>query len=207
MIRFKTVKKAAEAEKTIERSRFIGHVKPVGSKAEAEAFITEIRALYRDATHNVPAYIVGDKSELQWASDDGEPSGTSGAPMLQMMVREGITNIVIVVTRYFGGIKLGPGGLVRAYTSVAKLVIEKAGICEAKEMARFSARMDYTYYGKLQNMAAAGDFRITDVCFDDCVNATLLTDLEKSDDIKKSIAELTGGSCTFSTIGIVLDYK
>lgn len=116
---YKTIAKEAEATQIIERSRFIAHVKPVETREEAENFITEIKAKYRDATHNVPAMVIGDKLQIQWASDDGEPQGTSGAPMVQMLVKEGITNIVVVVTRYFGGIKLGTGGLVRAYTSSA----------------------------------------------------------------------------------------
>ena len=109
MVNYKTVAEEASAEQIIEKSKFIGYIRSVESRDEAEAFIKEIRTMHKNATHNVPAYIIGEKSQLQWASDDGEPSGTSGAPMLHLLAGEGITSVVIVVTRYFGGIKLGTG--------------------------------------------------------------------------------------------------
>ena len=151
---YKTVRKQAEAVQVIDKSRFIAHVFPVESREEADAFLAEIREKYKDATHNVPAMVIGDKSQIQWASDDGEPQGTSGAPMVQMMVKEGLTNLIVVVTRYFGGIKLGTGGLVRAYTSSAKLGLEAAGVCSVREMEELTVKIDYPYLAKIQNMAS-----------------------------------------------------
>ena len=151
---YKTVRKQADAVQVIDKSRFIAHVCPVESREEADAFLAEIREKYKDATHNVPAMVIGDKSQIQWASDDGEPQGTSGAPMVQMMVKEGLTNLIVVVTRYFGGIKLGTGGLVRAYTSSAKLGLEAAGVCSVREMAELTVKIDYPYLAKIQNMAS-----------------------------------------------------
>lgn len=151
---YKTVRKQAEAVQVIDKSRFIAHVFPVESREEADAFLAEIREKYKDATHNVPAMVIGDKSQIQWASDDGEPQGTSGAPMVQMMVKEGLTNLIVVVTRYFGGIKLGTGGLARAYTSSAKLALEAAGVCSVREMAELTVKIDYPYLAKIQNMAS-----------------------------------------------------
>ena len=151
---YKTVRKQAEAVQVIDKSRFIAHVFPVESREEADAFLAEIREKYKDATHNVPAMVIGDKSQIQWASDDGEPQGTSGAPMVQMMVKEGLTNLIVVVTRYFGGVKLGTGGLVRAYTSSAKLGLEAAGVCSVREMAELTVKIDYPYLAKIQNMAS-----------------------------------------------------
>ena len=151
---YKTVRKQAEAVQVIDKSRFIAHVFPVESREEADAFLAEIREKYKDATHNVPAMVIGDKSQIQWASDDGEPQGTSGAPMVQMMVKEGLTNLIVVVTRYFGGIKLGTGGLARAYTSSAKLGLEAAGVCSVREMAELTVKIDYPYLAKIQNMAS-----------------------------------------------------
>lgn len=151
---YKTVRKQAEAVQVIDKSRFIAHVCPVESREEADAFLAEIREKYKDATHNVPAMVIGDKSQIQWASDDGEPQGTSGAPMVQMMVKEGLTNLIVVVTRYFGGIKLGTGGLVRAYTSSAKLGLEAAGVCSVREMAELTVKIDYPYLAKIQNMVS-----------------------------------------------------
>ena len=154
MVYYKTAAKYGEVEQTIEKSRFIGYIKPVQNREEAEAFIAEIRALHRSATHNVPAYVIGEKSEMQWASDDKEPSGTAGAPILHLLNGEGITNVAVVVTRYFGGIKLGTGGLVRAYTSSAKLGLEAAGVCSVREMAELTVKIDYPYLAKIQNMAS-----------------------------------------------------
>ncbi len=151
---YKTVRKQAEAVQVIEKSRFIAHVCPVESREEADVFLAEIREKYKDATHNVPAMVIGDKSQIQWASDDGEPQGTSGTPMVQMMVKEDLTNLIVVVTRYFGGIKLGTGGLVRAYTSSAKLGLEAAGICSVRELAELTVKIDYPHLAKIQNMAS-----------------------------------------------------
>lgn len=193
MIRYSTIQKEGQAELIIEKSRFIGYVKPVESREEADAFIKEIRARHRDATHNVPAFVIGEKFQQQWASDDGEPQGTSGVPMLQMMVKEGITNVVVVVTRYFGGIKLGTGGLVRAYTNTAKAALEDAGIHQVKDQTVIVASMDYTYLGKLQNVEKDGYFTIADTAFTDVITVTLHSEPEDADRVKGFLSELTGG--------------
>ena len=193
MIRYSTVRGEGSAELVIEKSRFIGHVKPVETREEADAFIREIKASYRDATHNVPAFVIGEKFQQQWASDDGEPQGTSGVPMLQMMVKEGITNVVVVVTRYFGGIKLGTGGLVRAYTNTAKAALEDAGIRQVKDRTVITASMDYTYLGKLQNAEKDGYFEIADTAFTDVITVTLHSEPEDAGRVKAFLSELTGG--------------
>lgn len=194
MILYNTIIKRASAEQIIEKSRFIAYACPVESKEEADAFIAEIRAKHKDATHNVPAVAVGDKFQIQWASDDGEPQGTSGAPMVQMLVKEGITNIAVVVTRYFGGIKLGTGGLVRAYTSSAKLAIQAAGICAVKDMVIMKVKLDYTYLSKLQNLSQSGEFNIGDLVYEDMVTALLSTEPEKKQDLIAVIQNVTGGT-------------
>ncbi|MBQ4576593.1 MAG: YigZ family protein [Firmicutes bacterium] len=193
MIRYSTIQKEGQAELIIEKSRFIGYVKPVESREEADAFIKEIRARHRDATHNVPAFVIGEKFQQQWASDDGEPQGTSGVPMLQMMVKEGITNVVVVVTRYFGGIKLGTGGLVRAYTNTAKAALEDAGIHHVKDQTVIVASMDYTHLGKLQNEEKDGYFTIADTAYTDVITVTLHAEPEDADRVKGFLSELTGG--------------
>lgn len=209
---YSTVRAEASAEQIIEKSRFIAYVAPVSDREEAEAFITSIRKKHKDATHNVPAMVLGDKFQIQWGSDDGEPQGTSGAPIVQMLVAQGITNVVVVVTRYFGGIKLGTGGLVRAYTSSAKLGLEAAGICDVCERQVMTYALDYTYLAKLQNMAAAaggsfgrsgggaggaasGDalFAIENLTYTDVVQAELSCVPERADEVKNLIANLTGG--------------
>lgn len=153
MVAYSTVIGRGKAEQIIERSRFIAYVSYAETKEDADAFISEIRAKHRDATHNVPAMVIGDKMQIQWASEDGEPQGTSGAPMVNLLVSMGITNTVIVVTRYFGGIKLGTGGLVRAYTSSAKLGIEAAGIGDVVETVIMDFRTEYQFLGKIQNLS------------------------------------------------------
>lgn len=193
MFRYLTIRKEAIAEQTIEKSRFIAHVRPVETREDANAFFSEIRALHRNATHNVPALVIGEKSEIQWASDDGEPQGTSGAPIVQMIVNEGITNIAIIVTRYFGGIKLGTGGLVRAYTSSVKLALEVAGTCEVRERNLLYFKIDYTYLGKLQNLAQNGEFELINAHYEDMVTVELATEPEKTQILIGILANLTGG--------------
>ncbi len=194
MIRYKTIMKEAEIEQIIDRSRFIGHIRPAESREEAEEFIAKIRSKHKDASHNVPAFVIGEQFQLQWASDDGEPQGTSGAPIVQMLVREGITNLAVVITRYFGGIKLGTGGLVRAYTGTTKLVLAESGICAVKELDELKFRLDYTFYGKLQNMAENGQFDLGEAIFDDAVTISLLTEPENTGTIKQLVLNLTGGN-------------
>lgn len=190
---YSTVLKEAQAEQIIEKSRFIAYVSPASTKEEADAFIASIRKKHKDATHNVPAMVLGDKFQVQWASDDGEPQGTSGAPMVQLLVSEGITDVVIVVTRYFGGIKLGTGGLVRAYTSSAKLGLMAAGICDVEEMCLLTYEIDYTYLTKLQNLAAGGLFSISDTAYTDVVQVTLCMPPEKQEEVMSAVTNLTGG--------------
>lgn len=186
--------KETASERIIDKSRFIGHIRPVETRVEAEAFLAEIRTIHKAATHNVPAFVIGDQYQIQWASDDGEPQGTSGAPIVQMLVKEEITNIAVVVTRYFGGIKLGTGGLVRAYTSTVKQALEEGGLCAVKELNQLSIKLDYTFYGKLQNLAANGLFEIQNTYYEDMVTTELTADPENLQEVKTLIANLTGGS-------------
>ena len=194
LILYKTVMNEANIEQTINKSRFIGYVSPVESREEAEDFIARIKANHKTASHNVPAFVIGDRFQLQWASDDGEPQGTSGAPIVQMLVKEEITNTALVITRYFGGIKLGTGGLVRAYTGTAKLALDAAEICAVKELNGLRVRLDYTFLGKLQNIALNGKFEVTNTVFEDMVTADLLLEPENTEEVKALISNLTAGS-------------
>ena len=190
---YSTVRAEASAEQIIEKSRFIAYVSPAETREEADEFIASIRKKHKDATHNVPAMVLGDKFQIQWGSEDGEPQGTSGAPIGQMLVAQGITNVVVVVTRYFGGIKLGTGGLVRAYTSSAKLGLEAAGICDVCERQVMTYALDYTYLAKLQNLAGGELFTIENLTYTDVVQAELSCVPERADEVKNLIANLTGG--------------
>ena len=211
---YKTIKQQASAEQIIERSRFIAHAMPVSDREEADAFIASIKSQYKDATHNVPAMVLGDKSQIQWASDDGEPQGTSGAPIVQMLVSEGLTNLVIVVTRYFGGIKLGTGGLVRAYTSSAKLALEAAGVCSVQDVLKLTCEIDYSYLARFQKMAAetlAEDssadsasgsvaFVLGNIAYGEKVQLELITLAENEEAVRGLVANITSGSAQILSV-------
>ena len=197
---YRTIRKEACETQIIEKSKFIAHAKPVETREEADKFIGEIKSRYKDATHNVPAMVLGEKCQIQWASDDGEPQGTYGAPMVQMLVGEGLTNLVVVVTRYFGGIKLGTGGLVRAYTSSAKLAVEAAGICSVQQVCRLGVTLDYTYLSRFQQMASEsisegdGGFVIGDINYGEKVRLELITPEENLEKLTGMIANMTAGT-------------
>ncbi|MBQ9930861.1 MAG: YigZ family protein [Firmicutes bacterium] len=193
MYRYRTILQEAQAEQVIDKSRFITYVQPVETREEAEAFFSRIRAKHRDATHNVPAFVIGEHFDLQWASDDGEPQGTSGAPMVQMMVKEGITNVAVVVTRYFGGIKLGTGGLVRAYTSSARLGLEAAGLCRVEEQEVLTIQVDYSFYDKLQNLAGKQGLQLSNPVYTDKVTIEASMTPEQRPETESLLSNLTNG--------------
>lgn len=193
MRRYRTLAKEVTVEQTVERSRFLAHARPVASREEAEAFLAHIREEYADATHNVPAMVLGEHSEIQWASDDGEPQGTSGAPMVQLLVKEDLTNVVIVVTRYFGGVKLGTGGLVRAYTGAAQKAIEAAGIREVRERFRRRVSIEYTHLGPVEHALGERGYTVEDKVFAERVSLVITADREKEEDLLELLSGLTKG--------------
>ncbi len=197
-VRYKTVINEAQAQIVIEKSKFIGYIRPVETQEEAEAFVTSIRVMNRDATHNVPAYVLGEKFEIQKYSDYGEPSGTAGVPVVQMLVKEGITNVAIVMTRYFGGIKLGTGGLVRAYTGIAKEALQAAGVAEVKDMDVMKVRIAYTHHGKAENAGQKGLFTIRNTEFTDAVTLEVVCDPDRTEEVRKNFMEITAGTAVFS---------
>ena len=191
--RYKTVRRQASAEIVIKKSRFIGYAKPVESEEEAVAFIQEIKQLHKQATHNCSAYIVGERDQFQKASDDGEPSGTAGKPILEVIKHKGLKNVAVVVTRYFGGIMLGAGGLVRAYTDGAV-----AGIEAADEIVNVLHRevfvdVDYTWYGKLENVLHGKGTRVGGTDFTDRVTVRCLPEAPEADAFMTWITDLTQG--------------
>ncbi|MEG0918976.1 MAG: YigZ family protein [Anaerovoracaceae bacterium] len=193
MILYSTVKEEKSIEQIIEKSRFIAHIKPVETRGEAESYIKNIREEHKGATHNVPAMVIGDKMQIQWASDDGEPQGTSGAPIVQMLVKENVTNVVVVVTRYFGGVKLGTGGLVRAYTGCVKEALKEAGICQVKEIKRIKYKLDYSYLAKLQSMEDGSFYKIGPIIYEDVVTIEFIVDVEEAEKLKTLVVNMTGG--------------
>lgn len=152
----------SEAEQVVEKSRFITYTKPVYDENEAAEFIARIKKLNYDASHNVSAYVIGESSDIKRYSDDGEPSGTAGMPMLDVMLKKGITNTCVVITRYFGGIKLGTGGLVRAYTESTKMGLETSKIVEYREMRCYSITCTYDLAPKIQYRLKGSDVIIKD---------------------------------------------
>lgn len=199
MYLYRTIYKEAQAEQVINRSRFITYVSPIETYEEAQAFVAMIKEKHRDATHNVPAIVYGNKQEIQWMSDDGEPQGTSGPPILKMLVDEGLTNLVVVVTRYFGGVKLGTGGLVRAYSSSAKLGIEAAGICEVSESITMSYTIDYSHLAKLQNLAKDGKFVLDNLEYTDKIILDVICEIENESFVKSMMNDLTAGTCILNS--------
>jgi uncharacterized YigZ family protein len=161
-------------------------------REEAEFFFDEIRKQHRDARHNVPCFVIGDEMQEKWSSEDGEPQGTAGAPMLQALVSEGITNAAAIVTRYFGGIKLGTGGLVRAYTTVLKSAIGDAGIVDVIEGVAIRYRMPYAAYEKMKAVAARQGYAVTDAEYGDAVTFTVSGEAFQKEAIRLSASSATG---------------
>src|SRR5690625_1889670 len=146
-----TVKHSGEDQLIIQKSRFIGYVRRVETEEAAQKFINEIKKQHHDATHNCSAYIIGEHNQIQKANDDGEPSGTAGIPILEVLKKQNLKDTAVVITRYFGGIKLGAGGLIRAYSSTTSKAIQTTGIVKRQLMQGISIIIDYPLLGKLEN--------------------------------------------------------
>lgn len=198
---YKTIFKYGESEIIINKSRFIGYAKPVENEEEALKFIEEISTKHRDATHNVYAYALGQNSNIQRFSDDGEPSGTAGIPALEVIKKENLRNVVVVITRYFGGIKLGAGGLIRSYTKGAKIGIEAGIIVDMILHKKIKIRIDYTSYGKVENYILSEDYILDESVYDDKVNIFILVNEKMEDEFISMITDLTSGEAIFENIG------
>lgn len=198
--KYKTVRQQASKEIVIKKSRFIGYGKPVDSEEEAIAFIEEIKKQNWNATHNCSAYIIGERDEYQKQSDDGEPSGTAGKPMLEVLKHQGVKNVVIVVTRYFGGIMLGAGGLIRAYTDGAVAALEAAEVIVKVLHREVIVDVDYTWYGKLENELHSRGVRVGGTDFTDRVVITCLPERAEAEPFIAWITDLTQGQAVI-TIG------
>ncbi|BEJ46856.1 YigZ family protein [Staphylococcus epidermidis] len=165
-----TIKQAHSIENVISKSRFIAYIKPVATENEAKAFIDEIKIKHKDATHNCSAYTVGPEMNIQKANDDGEPSGTAGIPMLEILKKLEIHNVCVVVTRYFGGIKLGAGGLIRAYSGAVRDAIYDIGRVELREAIPVTVTLDYDQTGKFEYELASTTFLLREQFYTDKVS-------------------------------------
>ena len=195
MKNYKTILQEAVTEITINKSKFIGYSKPVEDEAEAIQFIEQIKKKHWDASHNVPVYLIGENYAVQRYSDDGEPSGTAGVPILEMLKKEGVTNLCVVITRYFGGIKLGTGGLVRAYTDSAKEVLTASQIVDKKVKVLLRCLASYHLHGKIQNFILTNDdIILNDVTFLEMVTITIYVDPEHEPRVIEDLINLTAGN-------------
>jgi uncharacterized YigZ family protein len=191
---YRTIFKNEEEEIIINKSRFIGYSSFVENEEQAQAFIQKIKEKHRDATHNVYAYIIGENFNIQRYSDDGEPSGTAGIPMLNYLKSIEITNIVVVCTRYFGGIKLGTGGLARAYSKSAKSVVEKSKIVESKPFNEVNIELDYGILGKIENYIQNAKLYIKNKNFEEKVIITLLLPDEELETTTKEFIDISSNT-------------
>ncbi len=191
-----TIKQSGSHEVIIQKSRFIGHVKRVQTEDEAQAFIQAIKKKHYDATHNCSAYIVGDNDQYQKANDDGEPSGTAGIPMLEVLKRMQLKNTAVVVTRYFGGIKLGAGGLIRAYSTVTSETIKKVGIVKGDLMQGYSIIIEYPLLGKVQNHLNEKAYIIDNINYLEHVELNIYVPIDREMRFKEELIDLTNGNIT-----------
>ncbi|WP_261021849.1 YigZ family protein [Streptococcus mitis] len=199
---FRTIKEDGQVQEEIKKSRFICHAKRVYSEEDARDFITAIKKEHYKATHNCSAFIIGERSEIKRTSDDGEPSGTAGVPMLGVLENHNLTNVCVVVTRYFGGIKLGAGGLIRAYAGSVALAVKEIGIIEIKEQAGIAIQMSYTQYQEYNNFLKEHTLMELDTNFTDQVDTMIYVDKEEKENIKAALVEFFHGKVTLTDKGL-----
>lgn len=196
-----TVKGTANHEIIIDKSRFIAHISRTETEEEAQAFIASIKKLHKDATHNCSAYLIGERDQIQKALDDGEPSGTAGVPILEVIRKKGLKDTTVVVTRYFGGIKLGAGGLIRAYSRSASEGINAAGIVERTLMKVMNVQIEYHWLGKLENELRASTYLIKDIQYLEKVSILIFVKESLIEEFSNWITELTNGQAELAETG------
>lgn len=195
MLEYKTIENSYFTEWEISKSRFLTYLKHVENETDAQEFINSIKKKHFDARHNCSAYIIGERSEIQKSSDDGEPSGTAGSPMLEVLKKNELSDIVVVVTRYFGGIKLGAGGLIRAYGKSVTLGLEVSQIVKKSIFNCYQLEINYDLLGMLENYLHQNEIRIQDKVYTDKVIFTILLPQNLTDSTLKDIINLTAGRC------------
>jgi uncharacterized YigZ family protein len=193
LTQYLTVAGRGDHEIVIEKSRFISHIARVETEDAAQAFIQEIKKKHKDATHNCSAYMIGEQNQIQKALDDGEPSGTAGVPILEVLKKKELKDTAVVVTRYFGGIKLGAGGLIRAYSKATSEGINTTGVVIRKLMRVISTTVDYTWLGKLENELRSSIYQIKEIQYLDQVNILVYVEETQKETYTAWITELTNG--------------
>ena len=197
-----TFKENSTVQEEIKKSKFICHVKRVSSEEEARDFINTIKKEHYKATHNCSAFIIGEHSDIKRTSDDGEPSGTAGVPMLGVLENHHITNSCVVVTRYFGGIKLGAGGLIRAYASSVAQAVREIGLVEIKEQVVLGITLTYSQYQEFANFLKDNQLVEQDPMFTDQVTTTIFVDKEDTPSITAALVEFYNGKVIIEDQGI-----
>ena len=198
MSNYKTLHKFGVDEYIVEKSTFIGYAKPIKTEEEAIEFVNEIKKKHKDATHNVWAYTVGENMNIQRYSDDGEPQGTAGIPTLEVIKKEDLRDVVVVVTRYFGGIKLGAGGLVRAYTKGAKVGIEAGIVIEKVKYTEVKIKIEYTQLGRIQNEIMNLGFKVKDTIYSEDVELIVYSKIEDVQSLTDRMIDITSGTADIS---------
>lgn len=192
---YKTTAENGTASYEIQKSRFIAYTSHVETEAEARDFVTAIKKKHFDARHNCSAWVLGADSSQQKSNDDGEPGGTAGNPILEAIKQHGLTNVVVVVTRYFGGIKLGAGGLIRAYSHTASLGLEATPCLEVKPFCLMEAEMDYSLLGTVENWIRNEELRTGETAYLDKVTVKLLVEPADCEAISTELTNLTAAQC------------
>ncbi|MEQ6854566.1 YigZ family protein [Lysinibacillus capsici] len=191
-----TVKGYGESEIVISKSRFLTYIERAETEEDAISFIDGIKKLHHNATHNCSAYIIGEHDHIQKANDDGEPSGTAGVPMLEVLKKQGLKDTVVVVTRYFGGIKLGGGGLIRAYGKATTEGLTAAQIVERKLHHFMKVAIDYTWLGKVENEIRSSSYSLEEIRYLEGVEIIVSVLKEEEEQFRSWITEMTNGQAT-----------
>lgn len=184
-----------------KKSKFISYISPAYTEQEAVDFISSIKKKHYDASHNCSAFIIGDTASIQRSSDDGEPSGTAGIPMLEVLRKEGLTNTVVVVTRYFGGILLGGGGLIRAYTQGVADAVKAAGTIRLQPYEVYNAIIDYSFLNKLQHEIVKKEYIIADTLYLDTVTLKIITEPHLCEALQEDLMQWTNGGVLIEHLG------
>lgn len=200
MENYKTIKDNGLFEEEIKKSRFICQIKRITTEEEGKAFITAIKKEHYKANHSCSAMIISDKSQIKRSSDDGEPSGTAGIPILSVLEKQGLTNLVVVVTRYFGGIKLGTGGLIRAYSGVTAAAIKELGIVDVKKQAGLEVTLTYPQYQTYAQFLEQVALMETETLFSDTITTAIYFDPEREEEILAILTDYYHGKVQFTTI-------
>lgn len=192
---------SGESEVIVKKSRFIGITYPVNTPEEAADFVNSIKKKYYDARHNCYAYVIGDNRDQIKFSDDGEPGGTAGKPMLDVLLGSGITNIAVVVTRYFGGTLLGTGGLVRAYSDAAKEAVQASKTYTVERKIRYKIETDYTSFQGLERLFKSKENVTYDTEYSDIIVMNVGVPVDLAEEIEKTITEITSGKAKVVNLG------